>query len=103
MDERLECGTFCGLYCSLCAERGRIPERAEALRQAMEEEGWPYWGHAVPGFREFWAFLEDMVTQGAYPGCRGGGGYPECHIRACAQERGLDVCCHCPDFPCEHV
>ena len=31
--------TYCGLYCGLCAQCYRIPQRALALREAMSKEG----------------------------------------------------------------
>lgn len=102
MTEQLEFVTYCGLYCGLCAARTRIPERAVALQQAMDEEGWPFWGQTFPGFPEFWKFLEGLGSKGC-PGCRAGGGDPGCKIRICAQERGLDLCSRCTDFPCEQI
>ena len=95
--------TYCGLYCGLCAERARIPLRAAELRAAMAEEGWPFWGSTVSGFTEFWTFLGKLHADGGCPGCRAGGGYPECQIRLCARQRDLDLCCHCSDFACEHI
>ena len=103
MTNQLEFVTYCGLYCELCAERARIPRQAGALQRAMTEEGWPYWGHSVPGFTEFWQFLEGLHAKGGCPGCRAGGGFPQCQVRTCAQERGLEMCGQCPDFPCDHV
>lgn len=98
----LEFVTFCGLYCNLCAERARIPAQAAALQRAMTDEGWPHWGHSVPGFAEFWQFLEQLHAEGGCPGCRAGGGFPLCQIRVCAQERGEQLCAWCSDFPCDH-
>jgi hypothetical protein len=103
MSEQLEFVTYCGLYCGLCAERSRIPRRAALLKQAMAEEGWPYWGPSVPDFAEFWRFLEKLHREGGCPGCRAGGGFPECQIRICAREREVEVCGQCADFPCRHV
>lgn len=103
MDEKLRFVTYCGLCCELCAERGRIPRRAAALREAMAEEGWPFWGPTVPGFTEFWQFLQRLQADGGCPGCRAGGGYPQCQIRICARERGMDLCSQCSDFPCAHI
>jgi hypothetical protein len=103
MADALEYVTYCGLYCGLCAERTRIPRQAAALKQAMAEEGWPFWGHTIPGFCGFWEFLEKLDADGGCPGCRAGGGYPECQIRRCARERGLDLCNECADFPCSYV
>lgn len=99
----MELVTYCGLYCDLCAERARIPQRAAALGAAMTEEGWPFWGHTVSGFTEFWTFLEELASGKGCPGCRAGGGYPECQIRVCARERGFDLCADCTDFPCQHI
>ena len=103
MDEKLKFVTYCGLWCELCAERARIPQQAKALQQAMIEEGWPFWGHTVPGFIEFWEFLERLHADGGCSGCRAGGGFPQCQIRLCARERGLELCSECFDFPCDHV
>jgi hypothetical protein len=103
MTEKLEFVTYCGLYCGLCAGRARIPKRAAALQEAMAEEGWLGWGAGIPGFAEFWRFLEGLHADGGCPGCRAGGGPPHCQIRACAQGRGLELCSQCPDFPCSHI
>lgn len=102
MADDLAMVTYCGLYCGLCAERTRIPKLATQLHQAMEEEGWPSWGDAVPGFRAFWGFLSDLQS-GECPGCRTGGGFPACEIRKCARERSLRCCADCSGFPCSKV
>ncbi|MDY7042301.1 MAG: DUF3795 domain-containing protein [Chloroflexota bacterium] len=103
MTEKLKFVTYCGLFCGLCAGRGRIPERAAALQEAMDEEGWPHWGASIPGFAEFWRFLEDLQAGGGCPGCRAGGGPPDCQIRNCAQQRKLELCAQCSDFPCRRL
>lgn len=95
--------SYCGLYCGLCAERARIPRQAAALRESMAQEGWPQWGHSIPGFSEFWRFLQKLETEGGCPGCRAGGGPPGCRIRSCVKERGLDYCPGCPDYPCARI
>jgi len=102
-DGKMELVSYCGLYCDLCAERARIPKQAAALRAAMTEEGWPFWGDTVPGFAQFWTFLEGLASGKGCPGCRAGGGYPGCQIRVCARERDVELCVQCADFPCEHV
>jgi hypothetical protein len=33
--------------------------------------------------------------------CKGGDGRPECEIRNCCQERELDICFDCGEFPCD--
>lgn len=91
------------VYSVDCAQSARIPKQAAALQEAMAEEGWPYWGHTVSGFTEFWGFLEKLQAKGGCPGCRAGGGFPQCQIRVCARERGMELCSQCPDFPCAHI
>ncbi|NLF02040.1 MAG: DUF3795 domain-containing protein [Anaerolineales bacterium] len=96
--------TYCGLYCGLCAERNRIPLRAQALRDAMHKEGWDLWGREIPNFKEFWAFLNGVAEPETLCNCREGqGGPPFCGIRKCARERGADICPFCSDYPCERI
>jgi hypothetical protein len=103
MTSSLQFVTYCGLYCRLCASRARIPKHAAMLQQAMADEGWLYWGDSVPGFAEFWQFLQQLQADGGCAGCRAGGGYPQCQIRVCARERGMSFCSQCPDFPCARL
>lgn len=102
--EDLRLLTYCGLYCDLCASRCRIPAQAQQLRDSLKKEGCEYWGDSIPGFREFWPVLERLADPAqSCPGCRQGGGYPQCDIRTCARQRGIDMCPACPDFPCKHI
>lgn len=96
--------TYCGLYCSLCGERARIPQQAQALRDTMTAEGYEFLGPEQPGFPEFWAFLSRLCEPDeCCPGCRQGGGPPFCGIRKCARRRGVEICALCDEFPCERV
>lgn len=47
-------------------------------------------------------------------GCRAEGGFPDtlrvglnktepCNCYSCAQEKGVDFCCDCAEFPCDHL
>jgi hypothetical protein len=100
----LELVTYCGLYCGLCAQRGRIPRQASTLREAMRREGYEYWATELPAFQEFWKFLDTLCDPDAScPGCRQGGGPPFCTIRKCARERGIEVCVQCDEYPCRRV
>lgn len=103
MTEDLELVTYCGLYCELCGDRARIPQRAKALYEAMNDEGWPHWRNSFPGFAEFWSFLAKLHIAGSCAGCRAGSGWADCPMRPCARERSLELCNQCPDFPCSHV
>ena len=96
--------TYCGLYCGLCAQRGRIPRQANTLRESMSREGYELWGAEIPGFEEFWRFLKALCEpEKSCPGCRQGGGPPFCSIRTCARGRGVDICVECEEYPCRRV
>lgn len=96
--------TYCGLYCGLCSQCYRIPGRAKALRESMEKDGWPFWGKEIPNFNEFWSFLDGIVASEGRGGCREGKcGPPFCGIRKCAQQKGIDVCPFCDDYPCHRI
>lgn len=102
--DKLDLVTYCGLYCGLCASRGRIPRQANVLRESMSKEGYEFWGKDLPGFNEFWSFLSDLSDPDkGCPGCRKGGGPPFCSIRKCARERKVDVCVFCEQYPCGRV
>lgn len=104
MDE-LQFVTYCGLYCKLCAQCGRIPRQAQALRESMDREGYPQWGTSIPNFATFWSFLTDLADPDRQcDGCRSGAcGYPFCEIRKCATRRGITACPECADYPCTHI
>ena len=103
--DRLKHVTYCGLYCKLCANIARIPRQAQALRDTLHKEGWQHYGESVvAGFNQFLDVLEHFSSYDeTCPGCRGGCGFPGCEIRACAQERDLEVCSACEDFPCDRI
>lgn len=101
-EEDLRLVTFCGLYCGLCAERGRIAQQALGLRDSMAKEGYELWGNDLPDFAPFWRFLTRLADPDkACPGCRQGGGPPFCGIRKCALRRGVRICAECEDYPCK--
>ena len=96
--------TYCGLYCGLCAQRHRIPQRAQSLRESMQKEGDELWGQDIPGFKEFWAFLSRLGESESTCSCRKETcGPPFCGIRKCARSKGIDVCAFCEDFPCDRI
>lgn len=102
--DNLKFVTYCGLYCGLCSHRGRVPQQANTLRETMAKEGWDKWATAMPGFNEFWKFLTDRCDPDkCCPGCRRGGGRPDCPIRECARKKKVDICVFCEEYPCEHI
>lgn len=96
---------YCGLYCGLCSHRNRIPQRARLLHDSLKEEGWSSWykydDSISEAFPVFWDFLDGLVKMDCT--CRTGGGPPDCKIRACAKDRGVDVCPFCSDYPCRLI
>jgi len=104
MHDKLKLIAYCGLYCDLCAQRGRIPKRAQSLKESMTKESYENWANELEGFSEFWHFLNNLCeADKACPGCRKGGGPPFCGIRKCAKKKGLDICVYCPDYPCHRI
>ncbi len=96
--------TYCGLYCDLCAIRGRIPKQADDLRETMVNEGYDKWGGNIPGFNEFWKFLTERCEPDRNClGCRQGGGPPFCPIRKCATAKKIDLCVFCDEYPCNRI
>lgn len=96
--------TYCGLYCGLCAQKNRIPQKAQSLKESMAKEGYAYWGGEIPGFNEFWKFLKDLNEITDESNCREGNcGPPFCAIRKCAEERKIDICSACDEYPCDYV
>ncbi len=54
----------------------------------------------IKGLR--WLASQDIPCKG----CRFGGGWswwPDCPVRDCAQEKGIDFCYQCADFPCKKL
>jgi hypothetical protein len=95
--------TYCGLYCKHCSVMIRIPRRAKALYEAMKLEGFEFFGPGQsPEFNDFWKHLQYLKDyEENCPGCRGGCCYPQCEIRKCAREKGVEICVYCDEYPCE--
>jgi len=96
--------TYCGLYCGMCASRRRIPAQAEEFRASLVKEGYDFFGKEIPVLAEGWGPFRavlDHLALNPCPGCRAGGGYPACPIRACARDRGVTTCAECAEWPCD--
>jgi hypothetical protein len=102
--DKLEQVTYCGLYCGLCSSRNRTPQRAGALRQVMQKDGWEFWGKEQKDFREFWSFLNKLAEMESECSCRSRKcGPPFCSIRNCVQKKGIDPCPFCEEYPCHRI
>jgi hypothetical protein len=71
----------------------------------MAEDSWEFFGDQVyPEFKDFWKILKTLKDlDKESPNCVAGCGNPECEIRLCAQNKGLDVCAFCDEFPCQLI
>ena len=81
---------YCGYSCHLCAARSDDP----AARQKLVE-GWrKFFGHENYTAENVWC-----------DGCRSDGRLADksCQARPCAQEKGLESCALCAEFPCKKV
>ena len=100
--------TYCGLYCGGCAvHQGKFVDAAKELQglcQAYGVAGWaPEMVEYVPamaGYGQFAGVL-DWLTTFTCTSCQDGGGDPNCKMRACVKERGLEGCWACVDLPCD--
>jgi len=91
---------YCGLYCGNCAVKAKVEPAATALYDEMRKAGFEDVVGNIPGGNEFWTFLKDMAENGACTSCKKGGGNHGCEIRICAEERGIEMCALCADYPC---
>jgi hypothetical protein len=94
--------SYCGLYCGLCAHRGRIRQRARELRESLYREQRDPSGAAIP--KEFQSLLCSLADSKTRCSCRQGTcGPPLCGIRRCAQQRGVALCPFCDEYPCDRI
>jgi len=102
--EHKDLAAYCGIYCGLCDHRTKIPERASALRAAMEQAEYDEWGPSLAGFDEFWSFLQKLTRVEDTRCCRSGTcGDGFCAIKKCARDKGVSLCVECADYPCQWV
>ncbi|MDR2736533.1 MAG: DUF3795 domain-containing protein [Gracilibacteraceae bacterium] len=99
MDNKYTC--YCGLYCKNCAVMVNVEPAAKILYEEMIKAGFEDIVHMIPGGSGFWPFLKSMAEEGVCVSCREGSGNPGCAVRACAKEKGVEMCALCQDYPCD--
>jgi len=104
--------TYCGLYGGYCNgwhENTIRVDLAASLAELVDASGCHHW---MPteikdfnyfGFRKGLDFFREDPRVICRRCCKGGDGYLDCEIRKCCEERGLDVCFECSEFPCSKV
>ena len=100
MNDKYIC--YCGLYCENCAVKVKIEPAAKSLCEEMKKAGFEEIIHFIPDGDKFWSFLKGMVEQGVCVSCKEGSGNPGCAVRKCAQEKGVEICAECENYPCEN-
>ena len=93
--------TYCGLYCENCAVKARVDPAAKVLHDEMKRAGFEEIIQMIPNGDTFWAFLSGMINPGTCTSCKEGSGNPGCIVRKCAQEKNLEMCALCEEYPCE--
>ena len=94
---------YCGLYCENCPVMAKIAPAAKTLYEEMRKAGFEEVINFIPGGDGFWSFLKNMAEVGLCISCIDGGGDPDCAIRICAKEKGVEMCALCPEYPCEKM
>ena len=104
MADDLKRVTYCGLYCGLCLNGGRIPRRATELRDLLQKVHIEQWGPDLPGYDGFRSFLDELAGFEPRASCRERScGIEDCSIRTCTEERSVAACPLCIDYPCERI
>jgi len=102
------CGRF---YCALCKyHTGTMVKAAKHLNRFVETSGsiaLIMKGSNACDFEEFAKGLKWLASQNKpCKGCRFGGGWswwPDCPVRDCVIQKGIDFCYQCKDFPCKKL
>jgi len=92
---------YCGFYCENCAVKVKVEPAAKNLYKEMKKAGYEDVMDHLPDGDKFWSFLKGMAVDGVCISCKAGSGDPNCAIRACAIEKGVEMCALCNSYPCE--
>ena len=101
MDKHFAC--YCGLYCENCAIKVKVFPAAKLLYDEMKSAGFDDVVNSIPGGDGFWSFLKSIAENWICTSCRDGSGNPGCKVRVCAQEKGVEMCALCADYPCDLI
>lgn len=100
--------TFCGIYCGACdIGQKRIGNAGYELKHILDAYQFSNWVTEIPGFEEYNSFEKTLSALidffGQCPGCQQGGGAPDCQIRNCCKEKGIQTCADCASMPCDKL
>ena len=98
MDKKYMC--YCGLYCGNCAVKAKVEPAAITLHEEMKKAGFEDIINYIPDGESFWRFLKSVAEEGTCLSCQEGSGNPDCAVRICAEQRGIEMCALCESYPC---
>ena len=97
------CGIDCRGFCIMGT--GKMAEQARELGKNLEQFEVEHWKDQIEipegerfDFRELKKGLEWVQKYTRCPGCKAGGGPPECDIRKCSKSRKLEGCWDCSEM-----
>ncbi|HPJ95654.1 MAG TPA: DUF3795 domain-containing protein [Deltaproteobacteria bacterium] len=98
----------CGLNCRKCmaSATGEIKDHSRALKELLGsfDRYAERFSSFLPVFENYPQFKELLAffTEADCEGCRSGQcKYPNCGVMQCYQEKGVDFCFQCDEFPCD--
>ena len=87
---------YCGIWCGSCvAGNGAIREFSGRFADTVDSFGLKGWAPSTFDFDEFYKGLQALEGMPLCEGCVKGDGAPDCAIRACALDRGVEDCVEC--------
>jgi hypothetical protein len=87
---------YCGIWCGSCvAGNGALRELTGRFADVIGNYGLEEWVPPCFDFKEFSKGLESIEDMPLCGGCRSGDGSPDCPMRLCAIDRGVEDCIEC--------
>lgn len=105
-EEKKRYVSFCGSYCRTCDWfTGRIRSTFQSALDMVEEYGFRKWLEGKVDIGNMKEGLRILANTQLDSGCKADiAENPEddrCKIRQCCYQKGFDLCCECPSFPCD--
>jgi hypothetical protein len=87
---------YCGIWCGSClGGNGVIVELTKRFEKEVKKGDLETWVPKDFDFKEFVKGLASIQRMPHCPGCRKGGGKPDCGVRLCASKKGFSYCYEC--------
>ncbi len=105
-EEKKRYVSFCGSYCRTCDWfTGKIRKTFQSALDMVETYGFRKWLEGRVNIENFKEGLKILANTEIDSGCKADiAENPQedrCKIRQCCHQKGLDLCCECPSFPCD--